>query len=286
MESQTERSPSLLKSWLKTILSEGARRRARRFGRLRWITKAKLVRHYRHSRIKWLSYVLVDPEVDSWTYPIANQRSLAEALATALSRPSAEVRTLVSETGRDPLLRQSLRQPIRHLAWAKRMPEPKAYHQACWAIVRAVRPTCVVETGVLDGMASTVILAALARNSLEGANGQLLSFDTMPGAGAMVPASLRQHWQLVCGDATDMLEQVIGDRQIGFFTSDSVPSADHIRAELEAVLRHRSEKGVVAMTAWGWLANDLTWPTSHVAVFQEQPVDHFYDGDTLVIASF
>ena len=78
-------------------------------------------------------------------------------------------------------------------------------------------------------------------------------------------------------------DRVIGDRQIGFFASDSVGSAEHIRAELEAVLRHRSET-IVAMTAWGWLA-DLNWPTAQLTVFKEEPVRHFYEGQTLVIAS-
>jgi Methyltransferase domain len=274
----------MLAAWLKRKLPAGARRRARRLGRFRWFTKARLVRGYGHSRLRWLSYVLLDPEVDSFTYSIGNQHELAQTLAHVLTRPSAEVAELLAETRGDGILRQSLRQPIRHLAWAKRMPEPKAYHQACWAIVRATRPSCVVETGVLDGMASTVILAALARNSLDGATGELLSFDTMPGAGAMVPAGLRHNWVLVHGDATELLDQVIEDRQIGLFACDSSPPAQQINAELEAVLRHRGEE-IVAMTAWGWLADELDWPTSGLEIYDEQPVGHFYTGDTLAIAS-
>lgn len=274
----------MLAAWLKRQLPAGARRRVRRLGRFRWLTKARLVRRSGQSRLRWLGYVLVDPEVDSFTYPIRNQRALAQTLSHVLKRPSAEIAEFLAETRSDEILLESLRQPIRHLAWAKRMPKPKAYHQACWAIVRANRPSCVVETGVLDGMASTVILAALARNSLDGASGQLLSFDTMPGAGAMVPASLRENWLLIHGDAVELLDQVIGHRQIGLFACDSSPSAPHITAELEAVLRHRAE-GIVAMTAWGWLADELKWPTARLEIFDEQPVRHFYGGDILALAS-
>ncbi len=270
--------------WLKRMLPAGARRRVRRLGRFRWFTKAKLVRGHGHSPLRWLSYVLFDPEVDSFTYSIGNQRALADTLARVLARPSGEIAELLAETHNDVILRQSLRQPIRHLAWAKRMPEPNAYHRACWALVRATRPSCVVETGVLDGMASTVILAALARNSLDGATGELVSFDTMPGAGAMVPASLRDNWLLIHGDATELLDQVIGARQIGLFVCDSFPSAQHITAELEAVLRHRDEE-IVAMTSWGWFADELNWPTPKLETYNEQPVAHFYTGGILAIAS-
>ena len=69
---------------------------------------------------------------------------------------------------------------------------------------------CAVETGILDGMASTVILAAFAKNAIEGSPGELVSFDTMPGAGAMVPAGLRIHWQPIYSDAVASLDAVIG----------------------------------------------------------------------------
>lgn len=272
-----------MKERLKRVLSESMRRRLRRLGRLRWITKARVVRHNGGSVREWLGFVLLDPEVDSFTYPISNQHALAEALADVLQRPADEIGAYIAETASDPTLRRALRQPWHHWFWSKREPEPRADHQACWAVLRATRPVCAVETGILDGMASTVMLAALERNAAEGHEGQLFSFDVMPGAGAMVPAWLRPRWNPVYEDAVAALDRVLGSRQVGFFTSDSLPNVDQIRAELDAVLRHRAPQ-LVAMTTWGSLG-DLGWPTPTVTTFKEEPSGHFYNGGTINIAS-
>lgn len=272
-----------MKEFLKRILPASARRRARRLGRIRWLTKIGVVRRYGASPLREWRYVLLDPEVDSFTYPIANQDELARTLASVLNRSPEELARIVGETRTDPMLRDAMRQPLKHILWSKRQPEPRAYHQACWAIVRALRPACAVETGILDGMASTVILAAFARNASEGSPGELLSFDTMPGAGAMVPADLRTHWQPVYEDAVASLDAVIGDRRIGFLTSDSLPDVTQISAELDAALRHRAET-FVALTTWGSLG-DLGWPGPRPTVFDEQPVGHFYHGSTFAVSS-
>ena len=226
--------------------------------------------------------MLTDPEIDSFTYPIANRPALAATLAEVVGRPASEMAALLAEVDDDPVLRGALRQPLKRRMWTKRVPEPRAYHQACWAVVRALRPGCVVETGILDGMASTVVLAALERDAAQGAPGQLVSFDIMPGAGAMVPAHLRARWTPVYRDATEALDEVIGDRRIGFLVSDSLPDVRQIRAEVDVALRHRAEV-LVALTTWGSLG-ELGWPGGAVHRFTEQPVGHFYEGVTFAIA--
>lgn len=75
-----------MKELLKRVLPASARRRARRLGRIRWITKIGVVRRYGASPLREWRYVLLDPEVDSFTYPIANQDELARTLASVLNR--------------------------------------------------------------------------------------------------------------------------------------------------------------------------------------------------------
>jgi hypothetical protein len=272
-----------VKRWIKYLLSESARRRVRRFGRLRWITKAKVVRRNGESPIRWLRFVLADPEVDSFTYPIGNRDALAQTLAGVLDRPLEEIAGYLAETASDPVLRRALHQPFRHWTWMKRQPEPRGYHLACWTVLRATRPACAVETGILDGMSSTVMLAALEKNADDGHPGELVSFDIMPGAGAMVPDSLRARWHPVFEDAVEALDGVIAARKIGFLASDSLRDAGQIRAEIDAVLRHRAEH-LVAMTTSGSLG-DLGWPCDEVTRFKEQPVGHFSRGVTFAIAA-
>jgi hypothetical protein len=272
-----------MKAVLRRTVSERNRRRVRRLGRVRWFTKLRVLRRSGASPLRWWRYLLFDPEVDSFTYAIANRAEVAAALARVLPQTQDDVERCLEETDSDQILRRALRQPWRHALWSKRVPEPRGYHQACWAITRLTKPSCVVETGILEGMGSVVILAALERNATEGHEGELISFDVMPGAGALVPPWLRRRWSPVYVDAVSRLDEAIGSRRIGFLTSDSLPDASQIRRELEAGLRHRDEQ-FIASTTWGSL--DLDWPTDEIVTFTEQPVDHFYGGMTGAVARF
>jgi hypothetical protein len=255
------------------LQGSGLRRRARRLGRVRWLTKRKVLRRYGASPRRWWRYVLFDPEVDSFTYAIANEDQLAAALEPVLGVPHAQLGALIAEAHEEEPLGRALRQPPSHWLWSKRQPEPRAHHLALWAAIRALRPDVVVETGILDGMASTVMLAALQRNG----QGTLISFDVMPGTGAMVPAALRDRWEPVYANAPDVLGEVIGDRRIALFTSDSLPDLEQIGAEFAAVLAHADDR-LVAFTAWGALDGVLGWAGTDVVRFRDRPVGHFYGG--------
>jgi hypothetical protein len=270
------------KTWLYGRVSERMRLRVRRFGRLRWMTKARVVRKAGASPVRWWRFVLTSPEVDSFSYRLTNEDELAEMLAAAVGRPQGELADYLAEVDVDPILRRAVRQPWWRWWWSARQLTPNGYHRACWAVLRATRPSTAVETGILDGIGSTVMLAALERNAVQGSPGQLISFDIMPGAGALVPTFLRPRWRQVYDDALTELDPALTGHEVGFFASDSLKDPEHIRAELNAVLRHRAEL-LIAMTAWGGLS-DLGWPGGRVARFRERPANHFYGGNTIAIS--
>jgi hypothetical protein len=62
---------------------------------------------------------------------------------------------------------------------------------AWYAVVRALKPQLIVETGIKQGLGSLVLLAALERNAGEGGSGRLISFDIDPFSGWVVPQRLR-----------------------------------------------------------------------------------------------
>ena len=109
--------------------------------------------------------------------------------------------------------------------------------KALYSIVRITRPAVVVETGVHDGLSSSLILAALGRNEV----GRLVSIDLpstdlppgIPRPGWLVPSDLRGRWDLHLGDARRLLPQLVENLSVGLFHHDS----DHGRAHREFEFR-------------------------------------------------
>jgi len=226
--------------------------------------------------------VLVDPEIDSFTYAISNRDELAVVLGELVDRPAEEIKVRLGETDTDPLLQRARRQPLRRRWWVKSRQPLHGILLAHWAIIRTLQPARVVETGVLDGTGSTVMLAALERNAREQAGGELVSIDVLPGAGALVPNWLRTRWTLITGDSVSALGQAMAGEPVGYFTSDSLRDVDHIAAELAAVLGNATD-AIVASTVWGDLP---VFDDDHMRVlhFQDKPIDHFWRGRTLAFA--
>jgi Methyltransferase domain len=115
-----------------------------------------------------------------------------------------------------------------------------ALGEIAYAVVRALRPAAVVETGVATGVATAFILAALADNGA----GELHSVDLPPIAwvpegrvGAAVPAALKDRWHYHWGSSRRLLAPVLEttrDARPRVFLHDSDHSYENMRWELES----------------------------------------------------
>lgn len=102
--------------------------------------------------------------------------------------------------------------------------------RAAWCVVRHLRPSTVVETGVARGVTSRVVLEALEANG----DRQLWSVDLPPASaprlhtqiGMVVSESVRHRWTYVRGSSRHRLPGLLADRgQIDlFFMTASTPS--------------------------------------------------------------
>ncbi|MEM3490117.1 MAG: hypothetical protein QXO75_10765 [Nitrososphaerota archaeon] len=61
-----------------------------------------------------------------------------------------------------------------------------------YSVVRTVKPEVFLETGVANGMSSTIILTGMYSNG----NGKLISFDVSDDVGQIIPLDLRKRWEL------------------------------------------------------------------------------------------
>jgi len=131
-----------------------------------------------------------------------------------------------------------------------------------YMLVRALKPDVYVETGVFDGVSSSVILQAMEDNG----KGKLVSIDlpaseTIKGAtdympettlppghnpGWCVPERLRHRYDIRFGDARELLPKAMKDYpSIDVFFHDSLHTYDHMTFEYRTAWPHVKDGGFI-----------------------------------------
>jgi predicted O-methyltransferase YrrM len=144
-----------------------------------------------------------------------------------------------------------------------------------YALVRAIEPDNVVETGTHLGLGSCVIAAALLRNG----HGHLTTIDIDSDAGHLI----EQPWADVIdrriGNSLDVLA---GMREVDMFLHDSLHTYQYETNELAAVEPNlRADAVVLSDNAHDSAAlSDWAERTGRrYLFFKEQPADHWWPGD-------
>ena len=151
--------------------------------------------------------------------------------------------------------------------WARRL--------GWYALVRAVQPDHVIETGTHLGLGSCAIAAALARNG----HGHLTTIDIDPDAGYLIGEPWASVIDRRTGDSTEVLA---GLRDVDIFLHDSLHTYEYETRELQAVepnLRHNaivlSDNSHESSALSDWAERT----GRHFLFFNEQPRDHWWHGD-------
>ena len=140
------------------------------------------------------------------------------------------------------------------------------YRFVQYALVRAVKPEGVIETGVLHGLSSAFPLAALACNAGEASPGRMISIDapstyeqgpsnqdgfddTLPpnlGPGWAIPDELRPRWQLKIGTSQQFLASALAELgTIGLFIHDSEHTNETMLFEFETAWPALADGGIL-----------------------------------------
>lgn len=234
-EASRSRGGSKLRRVVRAIVPAPVRRRLRALRREPY--KIYIIRHYgllRRAPLEALRYLIFGREIDNFTYEIANEGALATFLETALGVPAGDTIKYIAELQQDSELRDSIKASLR--GRRDRNPTmPYGRRLGWYAIVRARKPRLLVETGVHDGLGSCVLLRALTRNSAEGHEGTLVSFDVNPSAGWLIPSFLRSRHELKIGPAPEGFVAALAGRPVDFFIHDSNHESGHETREFEAI---------------------------------------------------
>lgn len=143
------------------------------------------------------------------------------------------------------------------------------WHKFLYSAVRVVRPKVVLETGVFDGVSSSLILCAMERNSA----GTLVSIDLparemvadatdrmREGAlpwrcdpGWIVPERLRQRYRLHLGDSKELLPRLLKEcGPLDIFLHDSLHTYQHQLFEYQVTWPYIVPGGLL-------LSDDIFW---------------------------
>ncbi len=132
--------------------------------------------------------------------------------------------------------------------------------RAIWCLTRHLRPLKVVETGVLHGVTSRVILEALERNGM----GQLWSIDLPPleptwqhEIGIAVSDRLKARWTYMKGTSKRHLPPLLAKLgEIDIFVHDSLHSEENVRFELDSAFAALRPDGAIVVddidANWGF----------------------------------
>ncbi len=271
-----------VKSFLKRILPAGAVRRLLYFNRLRWITKLRLLHHdgvrLRDDPGRNLRFVLWDPEVESFSYELGNRDELAAFVAELLGEPRERIAGFIAEVGADPELNEEL---TRRMRWRfdVKTPLPVGNRLLWYALARAAKPRLIVETGIYQGLGSLTLLRALDRNAAEGAEGELISIDSDPRAGVVVPDRLTARWRKVLGFTSDVLEREVDGREVDMLIQDTPHTYDNASFEYGVAVAHAGPRLVLIDSGGGVtpaLPDACAGRDARIATFQERPREHFY----------
>jgi predicted O-methyltransferase YrrM len=144
-----------------------------------------------------------------------------------------------------------------------------------YALVRALQPEHVVETGTDKGLGACVIAAALLRNG----HGRLTTMDINPDAGYLIGDQYASVVDLEVGDSLNVLPRL--GRPIDLFFHAVHYSAEQERAEYSAIdplVRDHT----VLVSDNAEMTNELAqWAEIHgrrFLYFHELPADHWYPG--------
>lgn len=277
-----------MKQLLKRHLNEQWRGRLHRLSRLRWITKYRILRGAGESPLRHLRYVVLDPEVESYTFRVANVDEMLSGIAEVTGAPLAELEGYVTEAQSDPELSDRLARRLRWRFDVKRRPQ-LGNRLGWYALMRALRPSLVIETGVYHGLGSLTLLRAIERNREEGVEGRLISFDRSPEAGWIVNRSEHPDWRIVRGPTNETLERAIGDRRVGALFHDTDHTEENRLLEFGAALQHAASELLLVDSGAGRFPTLARLAREHGGTYRRVPLraaDHWYQNHALAFAVF
>jgi hypothetical protein len=222
-------------------------------------------------------------ETSNFTFDLTprNEAHLVQLLALVLGRRAEEVAGYIDELQRDGALRDAIADQLKLLGRRGSYdPVARFGRRVGWyALVRAMKPKVVIETGVEKGIGAMVLCAALLRNSQEGHQGRYYGTDIDRGAGLLFCEPYRSMGEILYGDSIEMLSVL--DVTVDIFINDSDHSAEYEAREYRLV-SPKLAKDAVIIGDNAHVTDELLKFSREsdrkFLFFREEPDNHWYLG--------
>ena len=236
--------------------------------------------------VNLLKMVICSTEADNFSYRLApmNRDHLACFVALATNRPLAEIEMYMSELETDVEVHQHFNTVMAGRLGSMDLGFLPGRRLGWYAIVRAIKPKVVVETGVHNGLGALTLAAALLRNRVEGQPGRYYGTDISPTAGGLFSGRFAETGTILRGDSIESLEKL--DEKIDLFVNDSDHSPDYEAAEYRIVDRKLTPKAIIIgdNAGSGKLLQYVRETGREFMYFRESPVDTWCLGAGMAIA--
>lgn len=265
-------------------------RKARIFRCLLILYRLRIALRYSIDPAKELGiWLFKSRETTNFTYHLENRnkRYLAAFIAQAIRRDYQDILNYIVEIESDDELKRHIQDTTRESGKSYVADVDVRYGRRVgwYALIRAIKPKVVIETGVDKGLGACVLTAALFKNNQEGYKGYYYGTDINPEAGYLLRKKYAEYGEILYGDSVESLEKIEGP--IDVFINDSDHSAGYEAAEYEAI---RDKLGVNAVVlgdnshVTDSLFEFALQTGRHFLFFQEKPYKHWYPGGGIGIA--
>lgn len=226
-----------------------------------------------------VNWLVRNRETTNFTYDLAelNRDQLCWFVSAVTGAEIGQVRSWMRELETDKdfqasLTRRLAANPTRRVCAS----EPHLARRYGWyAIVRALQPENVVETGTHLGLGSCVIAAALLRNG----HGRLTTIDIDDDSGFLIDEPWSSVVDQRVGSSVDELAKM---RDVDMFLHDSLHTYEYETEELVAVEPNLRADAIVLSDNAHDSAALSHWAERvgrQYLFFKEQPVNHWWPGD-------
>jgi predicted O-methyltransferase YrrM len=241
--------------------------------------RLRLIVKFQNDSIKRsLSWLFGSKEFANFTYDLTpkNKAYLAWFIANVCGTTAQEISQYFDELESNSELRDYIQNRLNAHRRGNEIDDQAFYGRRLgwYAIVRALKPTLVVETGTEKGLGSLVLAEALCKND----RGQLITIDMEPSSGLLIGERYAGVIERVIGDSLQSLRTI---EQIDLFIHDSDHSAEHEAREFELIESRLSRSGIVLSDNSHATEELAKWSKScnrKFFYFAEEPYNHWYPG--------